>query len=240
MRHWRLEPAHDLGLALSERMRSERRESGFIETAAHLAWWAAVGGYLKTIHRLRVEGREHLPEDGPFVLVSNHQSHLDALVLASQLPWRLRVRTYPIAAADTFFESPLKSAFAAAAINALPMSRGRAGVHALQTLRDRLANERCIYILFPEGTRSRDGLMGPFKPGVGMFLAGTSVPAVPCHLIGTFEALAPRRHVPRPVRITLRIGKPMTFEQMANLREGWAQIAERLERAVRGLAELDS
>src|SRR6202041_801097 len=125
--------------------------SGLMGTITHVAWWRLVRIYLRLGHRLKVEGLDHLPAQPPFVLISNHQSHLDALILSSQLPWRVRIRTYPIAAADTFFDSPINSALAAATLNALPMQRGRAGAHALDDLRNRLIQERCAYVLFPEG-----------------------------------------------------------------------------------------
>ncbi|HSZ59069.1 MAG TPA: lysophospholipid acyltransferase family protein [Tepidisphaeraceae bacterium] len=237
MEPWKLQPARDFGLPLSQRLRSVNREPGLIDTALHVLWWRIVRIYLVLAHRLCVEGWERLPPEPPFILVSNHQSHLDALVLAAMLPWQNRIRTYPIAAMDTFFESPLTAAFAASTINALPMQRGKAAVHALDDLRTRLIEERCIYILFPEGTRSRDGTMAPFKPGVGMFLAGTDVPVIPCHLHGTFEALPPKRRVPRPTPIRLKIGEPMRFQDVPRGREGWTQIAAALESAVRSLAE---
>lgn len=233
MEPWKLEPAHDHGLPLGERLASVRRESGLLETVAHVVWWRGVRIYLKLAHRLRVEGLEHLPAEPPFVLVANHQSHLDALVLASQLPWRTRMRTHPIAAADTFFDSALTSAFAVTTLNALPMRRGRAGAHALDELRKRLIEERCAYVLFPEGTRSRDGKMGAFKAGVGMFLAGTDVPAVPCHIAGAFEAMPANRRFPRPWPIRLRVGEAVRFGGVANDREGWVRIARELEEAVR-------
>ncbi|HEY8749731.1 MAG TPA: lysophospholipid acyltransferase family protein [Tepidisphaeraceae bacterium] len=236
MEPWKLEPAHDHGMPLEQRLKSVRRESGLIGVAAHVAWWRAIRIYLRTVHRLKVEGLERLPTEPPFVLVANHQSHLDALILASQLPWRIRLRTYPIAAADTFFDSNTSAAFAAATINALPMQRGRGGAHALDDLRNRLAAERCVYVLFPEGTRSRDGSMNPFKPGIGMFLAGTDAPAVPCHIQGAFQAMPPNRRVPRATPISLRIGDPINFKQSPNNREGWTSIARQLEIAVRDLA----
>lgn len=235
MEQWKLEPAHDLGMPLAQRLRSVRRESGLFETGSHLLWWGLVRLYLRVYHRLEVEGIEHIPARPPFVLASNHASHLDALVLASQIGWRLRDRVHPIAAGDTFFDTPVAAAFAAAALNALPMSRQHAGVHALQHLRDRLVDECCIYILFPEGTRTRDGSMRPFKSGIGMLLAGTSVPVVPCHLTGTFEALPPDRRFPRPTKIRLRIGPPIQFEKVPKERDGWDVVARRVEDAVRGL-----
>jgi 1-acyl-sn-glycerol-3-phosphate acyltransferase len=232
---WQLRPARDLGLPPTERLASLRRENGLVSTALHLAWWTAVRGYLTAWHGLTIHGREHLPVGAPFLLVANHTSHLDVLALATLLPWRERDRTFPIAAGDVFFKTPLASAFAAGLLNALPMWRKKCGSHALHDLRQRLLEEPCGYILFPEGTRSRDGHMAAFKPGVGMLVAGTSVPVFPCRLDGCHRALPPEARWPRPTRIHLRIGPPLTFATIPDDRAGWAHVAATLEARVRSL-----
>src|SRR5215471_13329246 len=112
-----------MGMSSGQRLRSPRRESGLVESATHLAWSSAVRAYLALGHRLKVHGRENLPKRPPFVIMANHASHLDALVLVSSLPWHLRDRLFSIAAGDTFFESPASTAFAAVVINALPLWR---------------------------------------------------------------------------------------------------------------------
>jgi len=233
MDDWTYEPARDHGMALGDRLRSHKRESGLIESVGHMAWWAAIRGYLRAYHRLHVEGMQHIPNAPPFVLVSNHASHLDALILASRLSWRLRDDVYPIAAGDTFFETPVAAAFAAIALNALPMWRKRGGGrHALEELRGRLLGEKCVYVLFPEGTRSRDGAIGAFKAGIGMVIAQTDIPVIPCRLRGAFESLPPDRRWPRPRKIHLNIGAAMSCAAICSDRDGWQQIAESLRRAV--------
>jgi 1-acyl-sn-glycerol-3-phosphate acyltransferase len=233
---WQYKPARDLGLSEAERHRSVARESGLVGTAARHLWWWWVRGILRLTERIEVIGREHLPQSPPFVLVANHSSHLDAMVLATALPLRLRNCVFPLAAGDTFFETPVMAAFAAEMMNALPMWRKNCGHHAIETLRQRLVAEPCGYILFPEGTRSRNGEMNPFRHGVGMLVAGVSVLVVPCHLKGTLEALPPGATWPRRRHITLRIGLPQTFDAFPNERHGWRSIAEALEQAVRELA----
>lgn len=234
MQDWKLEPARDLGLDLGDRLRSYRREAGLVESVAHLVWWNLVHGYLRLCHHLKVDGV--LPTEPPFVLIANHQSHLDALVLAAPLPARLRDRIFPIAAGDTFFSSGGKAIFAAGLLNALPMWRGKCVSHALQELRHRLVEEPCAYILFPEGTRSREGKLAPFKPGLGMLVAGTAVPVVPCYLDGTFEALPAHRSLPRFHPIVMRVGRPLVFAEVSNDRAGWVHIARQCEAAVQALS----
>jgi 1-acyl-sn-glycerol-3-phosphate acyltransferase len=233
--NWTYEPAHDFGLSLRDRTRCLKRESGLIETASHLLCGAMTRSYLRLWHRLRIVGREHLPAKPPFVLIGNHASHLDALIMAAPLPLTIRDHVFPLAAGDTFFEKATTSLFAASFLNALPLWRRKCAPHALTELRTRLVDEPCGFILFPEGTRSRDGAMAPFKAGMGMLVAGLDVPVVPCHIAGAFAALPPECRLPRPRRIELRIGSALRFGYLPNERAGWEEAAGGCEAAVREL-----
>jgi 1-acyl-sn-glycerol-3-phosphate acyltransferase len=239
MDEWKYDPAKDLGLHGQERLKSLKRESGLIATMGHHAWWCLLRSYLAVYHRLSIEGRENIPPAPPFIMISNHSSHLDTLSLAAPLPAVLRDRIFPIAAGDTFFETPARAAMAALLINALPMWRRRAGRHALDDLRERLIGEPCAYILFPEGTRTRDGSLGRFKPGIGMMVAESAVPVVPCFLEGAYAALPPKKRVPRPRKLRLRIGEPLVFEEATNDRAGWEAISARCREAVLALESSD-
>src|SRR5215217_3087459 len=199
MDSWQLEPARDTGLTPGERFRSVRRESGLLESFAHQICFSLLRSYFAIAHRLNIKGREKLPRHGPFVLVANHCSHLDALILGAALTRRHRGRAFPIAAGDVFFRSTVSSTFSVVVLNALPMWRKNCGPHALAELRRKLQQEKAIFIIFPEGGRTRTGSMMPFKHGLGMLVAETNVPVVPCGLAGSFEALPPNRKVPRPV-----------------------------------------
>jgi 1-acyl-sn-glycerol-3-phosphate acyltransferase len=117
----------------------------------------------------------------------------------------------------------------------LPMWRKNCGSHALKDLRKRLVDEPCGLILFPEGQRSRDGSLLPFKAGLGMLVAGTAVPVIPCHLDGAFRAFPPNARAPRPRKIRLRIGSPLVFDSVPNARAGWEQVTAQTHAAVRQL-----
>src|SRR5207245_1225152 len=235
MEPWKLQPARDTGLTPSERFRSVRRESGLLESLAHHVCFSMLRSYFAIAHLLTITGREQVPAHGPFVLAANHCSHLDALALGAALTPRHRERAFPIAAGDVFFQSTVTSTFSAIMLNALPMWRKNCGPHALADLRRKLQEERAIFMIFPEGGRSRNGSMMPFKHGLGMLVAETNVPVVPCGLIGAFEALPPNRKLPRPVAIKLVIGDPIEFSSTANDRAGWSQIAATVESCVRAL-----
>ena len=232
---WKYEPARDLGLRAHERRLSLRREVGLISASTAMVWRGLTRGYLTLAHQLTIRGRENLPPHPPFVLVANHASHLDAVILADALPARYVGSVFPIAAGDTFFTKPATSIFATTFMNALPIWRQSVGAHSLDELRERLTSGNCIYIIFPEGTRTRDGQMAKFKPGIGRLVAGTSLPVVPCYLRGTFHALPAGRSLPRPGKVYASIGPPLQFQNAKNERSGWDEIARALEDAVRNL-----
>jgi 1-acyl-sn-glycerol-3-phosphate acyltransferase len=235
MNQWQYQPAQDQDLAPAQKLMSVRREPGLPALLCNQAWGIVSSTALRLLLRLSISGREHLPRKGPFVLAANHCSHLDALCLAAALPMRLRHEAFPVAAGDTFFDTPAHAAMAALLLNAVPMWRRKVGRHALDDLRDKLLSTRCILLIFPEGTRSRDGAMRPFKSGLGMLVAGTEVPVVPCYLAGTFEALPPGARSPRLLPLRLRVGRPLDFSAIANDRGGWEQVSRSVESAVRSL-----
>ncbi len=234
---WQYQPSRDLGLPPQDRAASLQRESGLVATLLHQLWWAWVRLYLRLAHRLQISGAENLPRKLPFVIVANHASHLDVLVLAARLPVRLRDHIFPVAAGDVFFERPGVSLFASLCLNALPIWRKRNCSHALADLRQRLLSEPAGFVLFPEGKRSRDGTMDRFKPGLGMLVAGAEVPVIPCHIAGAFEAAPPGARIPRWRKIKLRVGQPLHFAQTSNDRPGWDQVAQTTRNAVQALAE---
>ena len=235
MNDFDLRPAKDLGLYPLERLASVRRESGPFLMAAHTAWALATRVYFSLWHRLRVIGREHLPTEPPFVLCANHASHLDALALACPLRVDLRDRVFALAAGDVFFEQAFAIAFAAGFVNALPVWRKKSTPRALKELREKLVGTPCGFILFPEGARTRDGNCLPFKPGVGMLVAGTSVPVIPCHLSGTFEAMPAGVRFPRPRRITIRVGKSVSFADVPDRKAGWEHVVKVVEARIKEL-----
>ena len=230
-----LRPARDHGLDPADRLRSLSRERGLGSVLLGSAWRALVRGYLAAFHRLEVTGRENLPP-APFVLVANHASHLDALTLSAVLRGEAARRAHALAAGDTFFTSTRTSAFAAYAVNALPVWRKRTRPSEIATLRQRLVEDRLVYILFPEGTRCRDGAMAAFQPGIGALVAGSDVPVVPCFLEGAFAAWPPQRRFPRPGKLRLSIGAPVRCDDLPGGRAGWEETARRAEAAVRALA----
>jgi 1-acyl-sn-glycerol-3-phosphate acyltransferase len=232
---WKLRPARDHGLSATERARSHARESGLVSTALNAAWRRGVRLYLRAFHRLSVTGAGNIPRP-PFVMVANHASHLDALTLVAALRGEAGRRAVSLAAGDVFFARTASAAFAAHFLNAFPVWRKRSRPKDLATLRERLAEDGLVFVIFPEGTRSRTGAMAPFLPGIGALVAGSAVPILPCYLDGAHAAWPPERRLPRAGPLHLAIGAPISLADLANDRAGWEETARRTEAAVRALA----
>ncbi len=240
MKDWEYKTAQDLDLAAADACKSVRREIGLFGVFIGLVKRPLLHVYLRLFHRIQILGKEHIPEQYPFVLVANHCSHLDTPILSSLVPLPLSFRLFPIAAGDTFFESYGSSLFAALFINALPLWRKKVGAHSLAQFRNRLVEEPCGYILFPEGTRSRTGQIGKFKPGIGKIVVGQDVPIVPCHIEGAYEAFSSNARSIKPVKITVRIGKPLNVGSLENNKRGWIEASESLQRKVEELASSET
>ena len=237
MDNWKYDPARDHDLESASRRQSPQREPSLVSALISLLWWLLVRAYLKTFHRLRILGRANLPTDPGFIIVANHASHLDALTLAASLPLRWNGHVYPVAAGDTFFEKPSATYFATLCLNALPLWRRKASGHALTELRNRLSQNNQVLVIFPEGTRSRDGSLQSFKPGIGHLLASTSTLVIPAHIHGAHAAFPPKARTPRPKAISVTFGPALSFPDTSDDRDGWRSIASALESAVRDLSK---
>lgn len=161
---------------------------------------------------LRVRGRQHLAAPGPFVLVANHSSHLDTVSLLYLFPLTRLHRIRPVAAADYFERTALRSWFSRTFFNILPIARLKAErtVHPIDAMLEALRAGDSL-ILFPEGTRQLDGAMGPFKPGVAHLLeAMPGLPIVPALLVNMGRSLPKGEFLPVPFLCEIRIGEPMS------------------------------
>ena len=194
---------------------------------------------LRLWNRFEIVGAENLPARGAFIMVSNHSSHLDAVCLLAALRLNRVHSAFPLAAADYFFSTPLRSVLSSIVVNALPLDRGHHGSDGLEPCRAVLARPDTVVIMFPEGTRSCCGALGRFRTGVARLAAGTSTPVVPCCLEGAFEAWPKGRAIPRPRKLRLRIGHPRTLQYVApDDRDALRAASARLRDDVEELAAL--
>jgi 1-acyl-sn-glycerol-3-phosphate acyltransferase len=158
---------------------------------------------------VRATGRRHMPAAGGVLLVSNHLSHFDVFVLGVTVP-----RSLNYVARSSLFFPPLGPLIRS--VGGFAIRREGIGAEGLkETLRRLRAGG--VVVLFPEGTRSRDGELAPLKPGIAALAARTRVPVVPAAIAGTFEAWPRSRRFPRIHPIRVHFGPPITPEQLAGL-----------------------
>jgi 1-acyl-sn-glycerol-3-phosphate acyltransferase len=151
-----------------------------------------------------VVGLENVPRSGGFIVAANHASHLDPFIVGSQLP-----RQVTFFARKTLW-TPGVPSWWLNAVGVIPVDRdGGSDVGALKRVLSALKLHKVI-IMFPEGTRSRTGLLQPPKPGVGLFACKTQVPVVPARIFGSFEALGKGGKLPRfGTPVTVVYGAPL-------------------------------
>lgn len=158
--------------------------------------------YLRLWHRLCIEGREHLPREGGVLIVSNHQSFLDIPLVAAAAP-----RHVAYVARSTLASSRVV-AFLMRQSGSVFVRQNTADRAALEDMIAHLREGDCVAV-FPEGTRTHDGSLGPFRPGAAVAARRAGVPVVPLAIFGAFQALPRGRVFPRPLRLAVRFGPPI-------------------------------
>jgi 1-acyl-sn-glycerol-3-phosphate acyltransferase len=167
--------------------------------------------------------------DAPAIFVANHTSHADTGLVLAALPRRMRADLAPAAAADYFFASRARGTLVRLLVGAFAFPRK--GSDGLRRAGEMLRSGRSV-LLFPEGTRARDGRMGRFKPGVG-HLARSGAPVVPVAIKGPAAILPKGRRFPRRAPATVIFGAPIHFAPDADP----DAVARRLEAEIAALQE---
>ena len=162
--------------------------------------------------QIRVFDRHHVPLEGGVLLVSNHQSYLDPVLVGLGLRRRMNF----LARESLFRFGPF--AWLIHSLNTIPIDREGLGLRGVKEVLRRLRRGEAVG-LFPEGTRTRDGSPGPLRPGFYAIVRRAKVPLVPVRIEGAFEAwprgaAAPRMH---PIRITY--GRPLSAAEVRRLGE---------------------
>ena len=155
---------------------------------------------------LRVYGQENIIEEGPALLAMNHQSFLDPPFagISCQRPIHYLAR-------KTLFDIPVIG-WILRRINVIGVDLGSSDVAALKAVMRVLKSGGCT-IVFPEGTRTRDGNLQPAKPGAGFIIAKTLAPVVPMRIFGAYEAFPKGAKIPRMSPVTIVAGEPIRFEK---------------------------
>ena len=162
----------------------------------------------------KVTGRAYLPTNRSFIVAANHSSHLDmGLVKHALGDWGPRL--VALAAKDYFFETPLRKAFFENFTNLLAMDRHGSLRESLRQAAEVLTDGN-VLLIFPEGTRSRTGVMIDFKASIGYLALQNHADVLPMYLEGTHEALPVGNALPRRgVKIAAHMGPLLTYEWLA-------------------------
>jgi long-chain acyl-CoA synthetase len=191
-----------------------------------------------------VEGLSNLEDiDPPVLFAANHASHLDTIAVLMGLPFPWRRLVAPAMQQEHFrayFEPkghPLKErawravqyAMACGLVGAYPLPQQMAGVRCALEFTGELVEKGYCPLVYPEGERTSDGTMHPFKPGIALMAQQLKVPVIPIHLQGMFEVYSIHHSWPETGSVHMRMGAPMYFAEGL----GYDEIAQEVEEAVR-------
>jgi 1-acyl-sn-glycerol-3-phosphate acyltransferase len=187
----------------------------------------------------RVTDAQNVPLQGPVILASNHSSFLDPFLVGAGVR-----RTVSYLARESLFRFPVVG-WVLRSWQAVPVDRDGGGASGLRAILDRLLAGGAI-LLFPEGTRTRTGLLQPARSGIGLTVLKSNAPVVPVRVFGTFDAYGRHYKLPRPRRVGVRYGKPLMFEALRaeakncpkpRLKQIYQEIADGIMKAI---ADLES
>jgi 1-acyl-sn-glycerol-3-phosphate acyltransferase len=159
------------------------------------SYWFCMAG-MTTWFSLRTQGHEHVPRDGPVLLISNHQSFLDPVVVGLAARRRLTFLARRTLFDHWFFR------LIAGGLNPVPVNQEGFAREGLKTVMEQLEKGRAVGI-FPEGERTADGKMQPFRPGILLLIKRIDMPIVPVGVAGTYEAWPRWRRYPVPAPLFL-------------------------------------
>jgi long-chain acyl-CoA synthetase len=186
---------------------------------------------------IEVEGQGNIPANTNFIVAANHTSHLD-MGLVKHALGDLAGELMSVAAKDYFFDDRIRRLYFENFTNLLPMDRHGSLKKSLRLAGEALRQGSSL-LIFPEGTRSRDGVMSDFKPAVGYLCLHENVDILPIALIGTHDALPVGAALPKGRKLGARIGPPIRAEDMQRETEhmsraaAYRHVANVAERAVR-------
>jgi long-chain acyl-CoA synthetase len=194
------------------------------------------------VYDTAVRGTALIPRDRNFLVVANHASHLDMGLVKVALGDQ-GGKLCALAARDYFFDTPLKRAYFENFTNLIPMERSGSLRRSLRGAVEAVRRGMNL-LIFPEGTRSRDGGMAPFKPTAGYLALTCGVDTLPVYIRGTHDALPPGHALPRRAKLEVVIGKPIGIEEVRRRTEHLAkgeahkEATRIMEEAVRRLGEV--
>ncbi len=167
-------------------------------------------GFLRIIVGVKYQHREVLKKSKQFIIVANHNSHLDSMALLASLPVSQIANTHPVAAGDYFGQSPMRAFFTRFFVNAIliPRTQIKGGQHPIRMMSEALAKGNSL-ILFPEGSRGEPEKMQEFKKGIGLLLKmNPTVPYIPVFMKGMGKVLPKGERLLVPFDTYVCYGEP--------------------------------
>lgn len=196
--------------------------------------WTVHSHVRKFCQPFTIEGEAKLARlDNPMLIIANHTSHFDTVIVLSVLPNKIYDRTAVVAAADRMYRERIKGMWHSLRYNAFPITRG-GGRQAL-AYSQWLLHHGWSLLIFPEGGRSRTGELMPFHGGAAILALGQHVPVLPMHIRGAMDIFPPGTKYSRPAPVTVRVGDLLAFPEGM----GVAEAKHAMEEAVRTLARDD-
>jgi 1-acyl-sn-glycerol-3-phosphate acyltransferase len=185
------------------------KENGLFETTRSVAR-AVMGRWLRTYGSLEISGADIFNRIPQCILAPVHASHLDFWAVLESLPQALRHKTYVAAARDYFYASWARLGITRLfSYHNFPFDRHARSTQEYRKLCQLLQSGLSL-LIFPEGSRSRDGQLQAFKPLVSMLAVEQNIPLIPVMLRGTREALPAGRFWPRRAAIRVIFGAPVS------------------------------
>jgi 1-acyl-sn-glycerol-3-phosphate acyltransferase len=192
---------------------------------------AVLGPILRTLWRIDTRDEEHVPDQGPAILASNHLSYLDHFLM----PAVVDRPVYFISKAE-HFDVPVQS-WLFEQWGVIPLERGEGDDEALEQAAAVL-EDGDLFGIYPEGTRSIDGRLHKGHTGVARLALRVGVPIVPVGMVGTYEALPKGESLPRFPEVEVLFGEPMTFEDLHGRHEEYdvvRKVTDQVMHAIQGL-----
>ena len=178
----------------------------------------------RLLFNLKVYGAENVPASGGALIVSNHQSYLDPILLPLHLN-----RPLNYIAKSELFVNPIYSWFLRSVLNAFPVRQGHGDVRAVKETIRRL-KEGHLMNIFPEGSRTYDGEIALLQGGSALIVHRARVPVVPAVICGAYDAWPIQRKFPRCRPIWIQFGPPMELAALSN-----AEIVAVIDRTLRSM-----
>jgi 1-acyl-sn-glycerol-3-phosphate acyltransferase len=195
--------------------------------------WMSFGAAFRSMFGMRIVGREHLITEGPVLVASNHQSFLDPPLIGN-----LYQDEMVYLARKTLFTPVTRWLYTK--WNAIPVDQDRPDMASLKTIIRKLREGHRV-LVFPEGERSHDGVLGEAAPGIGLIAVKSGVPIQPVRISGARDALPRGSARIRFARITVSIGAPihLTPEEIkaAKGEDDYERIAKRIMAAIVALGD---